>query len=100
MKTVSYKLAKKLKELGFKGATAHYWIKPRGCRVGLYKGRKLGFIESDFEEDRKEYAFTFTMTLSDSNGYYTPEQFLWLIQNGYALSDEWFTNGIAVEAEK
>lgn len=22
---------------------------------------------------------------------------LWLIQNGYALSDEWFTNGIAVE---
>lgn len=24
----------------------------------------------------------------------------WLIQNGYALDDEWFTNGIAVEVEK
>jgi hypothetical protein len=53
MKTVSYKLAKKLKELGFKGATTHYWIKPRGCLVSLHKGKKLGFIESDFEEDKK-----------------------------------------------
>ena len=29
--------------------------------------------------------------------YDTTESVLWLILNGYALSDEWFTNGIAVE---
>jgi len=48
MKTVSYKLAKKLKELGFKGATTHYWIKPVGYKARVAKGKKFGFVEGDF----------------------------------------------------
>jgi hypothetical protein len=32
------------------------------------------------------------------SGSFTPKTVLWLIQNGYALSDTWFANGIAVEA--
>lgn len=32
--------------------------------------------------------------------FHTARSILRLVQNGYALSDEWFTNGIAVEAGK
>ena len=48
------------------------------------------------DEDTKEFKRKFLVFPDEYMGY-AVNQFLWLIEHGYALSDEWFENGIAVK---